>query len=238
MINMKKIMLLMSIMLCSTFAKVNPCARNNFVLDDEYWRSAYGGPIRCSQADGEAAEECARLEFNCLRRNSPQEYWRNLVKDFGSCVTPVADDFCNDLDVATSVLASKELAAQGKNSYDAAHLLRNDKTIWAASFDEDEIVLHFDVSGSSEVYGIVVQNGYVRDEKSYVNNSRAKSVTVYADGENVGSYTLKDLFDQEDFIVFKNVVREPSVVSIKINSVYKGKKWNDLCITRVYVIGK
>lgn len=42
------------------FANANPCTRDNFILDDEYWRSAYGGTIRCSQADGEAAEQSTR----------------------------------------------------------------------------------------------------------------------------------------------------------------------------------
>ena len=76
--------------------------------------------------------------------------------------------------------ASKILPNQGKNNYSTSNLTDlNPNTIWAASFDGNPIYLHIDAP-SGPVFGLYIRNGYQRDQKSLINNSRVKEIKIYA----------------------------------------------------------
>ena len=85
--------------------------------------------------------------------------------------------------------ASKVLPNQGKNNYSTSNLTDlNPNTIWAASFDGNPIYLHIDAP-SGPVFGLYIRNGYQRDQKSLINNSRVKEIKIYAN--SVGNLWTK-----------------------------------------------
>lgn len=92
-----------------------------------------------------------------------------------------------------AINASKVLPNQGKNNYSTSNLTDlNPNTIWAASFDGNPIYLHINTDfnyDESPIFGIYIRNGYQRDQKSLINNSRVKEIKIYAN--SVGNLWTK-----------------------------------------------
>ena len=87
-----------------------------------------------------------------------------------------------------AINASKVLPNQGKNNYSTSNLTDlNPNTIWAASFDGNPIYLHIETNfdyNEWPIIGLYIRNGYQRDQKSLINNSRVKDIRIYANSLN------------------------------------------------------
>lgn len=193
--------------------------------------------VTCQEpCDGENSESYMEDMINCRIEHERLAYW----EQYGCDLAPASED-CNLLGVAIDVKASKSLKNQGKNTYDAKNLLAVDEKVWAATFTGEPIKLNFTLKGKF-VYGLAVMNGYKKDKKTYDNNSRIKTMTVYADGKKVESFTLMDRSYEDipgyDEITFKKPVEGAKILTIEIESIYVGKKWKDVCVDEIVVVGQ
>ncbi len=70
----------------------------------------------------------------------------------------------------------------------------------------------------------------------YYANSRPKDITIsFSDGTSVAK-TLEDVFDKANYI-YQDVdfggIKMTDYIKITIDSIYRGTKWNDCCITEI-----
>lgn len=131
-----------------------------------------------------------------------------------------------------SVTASSTLAPQGYNTYYPSNLINDDEdSCWAAHFTGKPISLTFNMSGWA-YSNISIFNGYIKTEKSYYNNARAKKVDLYINGKFLKTVTLGDDFWSQTTISFG---REYKIHTFKmvIKSVYPGRKYQDVCISGI-----
>lgn len=143
---------------------------------------------------------------------------------------------CGGVEVTNVVacVASHTLENQGSNSYQASNLLDGDSNnVWATHFTGNEETLTFHMN-ASRLYKLAFSNGYDKSEESFYNNSRAKNIKVYING----TLASQDELDGEyhawpDWITFNKEYNDVQEVKIVISSVYKGNKWNDLCISYI-----
>ena len=142
---------------------------------------------------------------------------------------------------AMSVGGNVSVMGQGSNTYEASNVLDGKlSSAWAVPYEDGKCILQLNpANAGAEVTEILINNGYGKDKKSFVNNSRAKEISIYVNGRNaenlVHKATLKDQLEQQAVVLppTKNV----DALFIKIESVYKGKKWNDLCISEIALQG-
>lgn len=167
-------------------------------------------------------------------------------------------------DFPSSVTASVTLPDQGKNHYSANNLKDGDQnTIWAATFRGTPITVT--LTPTVGVFGVMIRNGYQRDQKSLINNSRAKNVKVYINDKShlAADVVLEDVrtlpdyseeCDEEDtddgvcytdtyqsiyFLDYleKNPRLKVKKIIVEFVSIYPGAKWNDLCISDIALFG-
>ena len=135
--------------------------------------------------------------------------------------------------VFENITASSTNDESEEYSYPASNTTDNDKTT-AWSPDPDDVLPWIELSSDSmqTVKGIEIENGYSKSNRLYESNHRAKSITVECNGKQY-SYTLKDSgCGKKQKISFTETL-ETDRIKITVNSVYKGDKYNDLCITQI-----
>lgn len=86
-----------------------------------------------------------------------------------------------------------------------------------------------------QIAGLRLASGYWKDEKSYKNNSRPRTMDVYCDENFVQTITLKDERDYQTFYFAEPVVG--SSVRLVLKDAYKGNKYVDCCITEMELLG-
>ena len=134
------------------------------------------------------------------------------------------------------------LTPQAGNTYNPENLIDHDTaTTWALPFKENgSVILDFHISAEKIKY-IEVFNGYGKSLLRHGQNSRAKQVSIYADRVNTANIIWKgELKDTLGFqkIILDNQPKNTSHIFLKINSVYPGNKWNDLCISEIKFFGQ
>lgn len=89
----------------------------------------------------------------------------------------------------------------------------------------------FTFDGTYTVTGFRIQGGYQKDETRYSRNSRPGDIRVEFSDGSTQSMTLQDLM-QEQVVTFSAPV-DTSYVTIVIESVYEGNKYEDTAISEV-----
>lgn len=140
--------------------------------------------------------------------------------------------------------ASATLPNQGKNNYDPQNMLKLDG-VWAATFKGQPISLEFSLK-ADRVDALIVHNGYRRDEKSYDNNSLIKTASIYLNSKKnlVKKVVMqKNEFYEDDggtapdIITFEKPLENVQKLIVEIEDILPGKKWKDVCVTYVEVMG-
>ena len=141
---------------------------------------------------------------------------------------------------ATSTLKSKN------NAYDANHVYDNDpKTAWVegvngSGINEKLTLSDFGVGDYSSVLvdRIGIINGYAKSNDTFQNNNRVKQLKLelLASADDRSQEMIVDLQDKMDvqYIVINNPIFLNSLV-LTILDVYKGKKYDDTCISEIQV---
>ena len=140
--------------------------------------------------------------------------------------------------------ASATLPNQGKNNYDPQNMLKLDG-VWAATFKGQPISLEFSLK-ADRVDALIVHNGYQRDEKSYDNNSLVKTASIYLNSKKnlvkkvvmrKNEFHVDDSGIAPEIITFATPLENVQKLIIEIEDIYPGKKWKDVCVTYVEVMG-
>jgi hypothetical protein len=146
--------------------------------------------------------------------------------------------------VFTKVSASHELAASstGKRYAPLQVLDGNTETAWAYPHTDGAWI---SLLADTEQYvsGIRILNGYTGYNENlqiwlYYANNRPREITIsFSDGSSL-SAELKDVFDA-NAPMYQDIpfgaVRKTDSLRITINSVYRGNRWNDTCISGIQV---
>lgn len=153
---------------------------------------------------------------------------------------------------------SSSLPSTAKNNYSAESIFDDDvRTAWvegAKGYGIGEYVsVHFPANFAAATDGYIV-NGYNKNERTWRNNSRVKTMNLYIDDKFVATLNLKDtrqlqhftlpdtipnMRDTTAFSTFKSENGELKVSTLKflITDVYKGDKYDDTAISELYFDG-
>ncbi len=133
----------------------------------------------------------------------------------------------------TGVTASSVLPASGKITYDPECAADGyPDTAWSPAPDDKSPWIELSADEKQTVAGFYIVNGYAKSERLFLENRRAKSITVTVDGAEY-SFTLEDgEFGERERIELPEPA-ETSVLKITVNSSYKGTKYDDICITDI-----
>ncbi len=137
--------------------------------------------------------------------------------------------------------SNKTTSSQSGRSYGAALAFdgRTD-TAWNVPGGVGEWI-QLSADAQQKIKGIKILNGYTKyspDYKMwiYYANSRPKDITItFSDGTYL-TYRLQDVFQEGNYnyqTVDFGGIKQTAFVRITINSVYKGNKWNDCCISEI-----
>ena len=135
----------------------------------------------------------------------------------------------------SDVYASSVRESQYGNDYGALNVIDGDiATAWVegiSGYGEGEL-LEF-VSGEMQhVSGVMIVNGYDKDEDLYVKNSRVKEIEAIFDDGSSERLILEDEYGIYQDLEFEHPVDTTSV-KLKILSVYSGTEYDDTCISEV-----
>jgi hypothetical protein len=140
-------------------------------------------------------------------------------------------------DAFGSVTASSELVGQQSNTTYSASLAvdGNQATAWNEGASGDGVGESITLSADSvqHVSGIRIMGGSNQSTNSYTRNNRPRKITVSYDGGQK-QVELQDLQGQFQDVSFDATV-ETSTITITIDSVYKGSKYTDCCISEIEV---
>lgn len=138
----------------------------------------------------------------------------------------------------TKATASSTLptdSAVNTKSYAASNLIDGRKsTTWCEGASGNGVGESATLSGNKKqgFRGFDIWNGYQESSHLYEINARPKVVSVYGDGEWAGDYELEDSGLGSQRIVFDNVI-EAKRLTIEIEEVYSGAKYDDCCISEI-----
>lgn len=146
------------------------------------------------------------------------------------------------------------LDPQNGNNYEASNLFDGDpSTTWAIGakkFEkfEKETEGHFPrmvgikTIQQYPIERLVITNGYAKNNESWRNNARAKTITIMGCTEDskladeLYSGTLSDTSEPQTVILRKT--GRYDYYNLIIEDYYPGKKWDDICISEIEVFGK
>ena len=150
----------------------------------------------------------------------------------------------------TQVVASSELANQGKFNYKANNISDDDPTTaWVEGNNDYGIgeFLEFQdwfVFGYREVY---ILNGYQSSKTAWENNSRVKEIEISFNGKILCSVILGDVMGLQTFVLTTDIIKfiesnneiegSSKTVKFTIIDVYPGLKWKDTAISEIYTCG-
>jgi len=145
----------------------------------------------------------------------------------------------------STVTASSVLRASSAVTYGAwsAHDFSL-KTAWvegAAGYGTGEYLKYVFENKSPRVTKVLVYNGYVKDEKTWADNSRVKLLRLYANGTIYALLRLADTRDLQTFDLPGPLGRRPDgknlELKFEIAEVYEGRLHKDTALTEVYFDG-
>jgi hypothetical protein len=157
--------------------------------------------------------------------------WRKVeiaVKKFGQAAVSYKS--------AANVIVSSQLIERNRPSdaYKAENLIDgNNATAWAEGADGAGIGewIKFGFDTPRKIKAIKILAGYAKTEAVYLNNNRAKKLKViFSDGEPQIA-ELKDVNDFQRILIDRD--RPTKFVKLEILEVFKGRKFDDTCLSEI-----
>ena len=96
--------------------------------------------------------------------------------------------------------------------------------------------------GDADISRIYIFNGYVKSNKSFIENSRVKKLKMYVCGKEYAILNLEDTSSQQIFKILPiryedlkqiNTYNGELVIRFEIMEVYPGTKYKDTAITEI-----
>ena len=186
-----------------------------------------------SDGDTDSSERKIRLLLTAdgYRAEATAEYHR--VEEL------YAEQISND--IISEVSASSYLQEYYESTGHLVHRPENVidgsyRTAWVEDASGDGIGewLKISFDRTYSINGVSVSNGYKKSSDLYRKNSRAEKIRLHFSDGSHRDYTLKDVFEGEQRIVFDKPVIT-NYLRLEILSVYPGTKYQDTCITELQV---
>ncbi|MCD7971785.1 MAG: Hint domain-containing protein [Candidatus Azobacteroides sp.] len=139
--------------------------------------------------------------------------------------------------------ASSTLASSGKNTYGVDNLWDDDvRTAWVEGvkgYGVGEYITFAFPEGSPRATECQIVTGYSKDEKTWKNNSRVKTLSIYEDDNLISIVHLKDTRAIQTFPLI-NHRRDKRAMTLKfvITDIYKGDKYEDTAISELVFDGE
>ena len=152
----------------------------------------------------------------------------------------LASDTLKVLSVYSIGAAGDHLKNQAGNNYNPKNMVDGDiKTAWALPYHSGEVILQFNLrKQATSVSRLLIYNGYGKNKKKFLQNSRAKKIGIYTNEitkQNlIREWELADQMDWQPVILNEKNVNS---IFIRIHSVYPGTTWPDLCVSEVKFVG-
>lgn len=91
----------------------------------------------------------------------------------------------------------------------------------------------------NEVYQIALINGYAKDNELWKNNNRVKKLLLTIDDKIEVTLDVEDTKDIQLFDIYygNDTITKKIDLKFKILEVYPGEKYDDTCLTSLYVVG-
>jgi len=146
-----------------------------------------------------------------------------------------------------SVTASSELPSATALSYKASNVLdENNKTAWSEGMKGSGLGEWIEFTITSAFYigeSYQLQNGYVKDKTSWMNNNRVKKLKCFVNGKLLALILLNDVMDYQSFSIkpawFKinNTFKKGDKIRFIIEEIYKGIKYDDTLLSHFVPTG-
>lgn len=158
--------------------------------------------------------------------------------------------------VMRNVVADSELK-EGTSVYSAKNLIDGSySTPWvegASDFGKNQKIKlnlfgnpsKFSAFNYETVTHLYLLNGFRKNEKTYYENNRIKTLRLWVNGKDCGTLELKDRpfkvindfnFAYEADLLNNERLNKVKSIEIEILDVYKGTKYNDTCISEIVVL--
>lgn len=147
------------------------------------------------------------------------------------------------------VVASSELANQGKYNYKVSNLSDDDPTTAWVEGNNDYGIGEFLEFQDWFVFSnreVSILNGYQSSQAAWENNSRVKEIEISLNGKILCSVILGDVMGVQTFILPNNIaeyinsileLENNYTIKFIIKDVYPGLKWKDTAISEIYSCG-
>jgi len=136
--------------------------------------------------------------------------------------------------------ATSELDSNKTSNYKADNSHDFDlRTAWVEGKPDygigEEIKIEFKLFADLKVTHVEIYNGYCKNEKSWKENSRVKTLALYTNGQFLGNLSLANLYQRQRFKIgsFGGDKDGKLILTFKIIEVYKGEKYMDTAISEI-----
>ena len=139
-----------------------------------------------------------------------------------------------------AVIASSFLEKNGTKGSPNYAFDNDSNTCWQYSFDKNtlhECIIAYNTDGSVvNVSSVTISNGYqntrynTKSKDMYYWNSRVKEITIEFDDGSTERFTI---LDNKKAQVFHFNQRETCFIKFTVDEIYKGKKYNDVCVAEI-----
>lgn len=159
--------------------------------------------------------------------------------------SPACSWYCGG--TVDNITASSHLEAQGSDTYEAGNLHDFDhESAWAEGVEGDGIgqyIIYEFPGNCPRVTTVNILNGYVKNEKAWVENSRVKNLRLYYNDTPIAILELEDSRTLQWFDVGllgngPDADDAPAwTLKFEILEVYPGTRYNDTVISDIYFDG-
>lgn len=134
--------------------------------------------------------------------------------------------------IIDSVHGSPSVPASARYSYKAENLIDGNSTTPWCTRAQRTGTAWIELYAVKPAYwnGFGIFNGYGRDDRSFLRNSRIKEMKVYLDGKAAGDFVARDSMAPQWFTLKRTKARE---LKIEVISEYKGNRDDDLCASEL-----
>jgi hypothetical protein len=196
----------------------------------------------------ELEREHVLLEKSELTKSEQQELDSLIAKngEVRESIWDVIDGGCSwycgggNYAVSTSsfLKADKDYSYTGEQANDL-----NYKTAWVEGKEGSGIGEYLEYrfeNKSPRITTIIISNGYVKSENSWINNNRVKLLKLFVNDKAIGVIHLSDTRADQVFkvgVLGHNSDGSDLILRFEILDIYKGVKFDDTAITEIYFDG-
>ncbi|VBB43665.1 hypothetical protein TRIP_D200014 [uncultured Paludibacter sp.] len=181
-------------------------------------------------------------EINDFTANydSISEKDRNLIDKLEIGEGPIAEwgDTWNSVAYPYKLTVSSELKGDNQVNYKKENLSDNNLlTAWIPENTNSGIgekINFYFKTNNPRVNTITIFNGYMKNQKLWIENSRVKTIKISVNGADFAILRLQDSPTSQSFH-FKPLQNKDKdlIITLEITEIYNGKKWNDTAISEI-----